>query len=41
VMTAAMSTAMTATMPAARGCIACGRECGGGERNNGNGGDEG
>ena len=32
--------AMTAAMLAARGRIACGRECGGGERNHGNGGDE-
>jgi hypothetical protein len=41
VMTAARSAAMSAAMPAARGRIARGRECGGGERNNGNGGDEG
>jgi hypothetical protein len=39
-MTATMTAAMTA-MPAARGRIACGRQCGGGERNHGNGGDEG
>jgi len=40
VMTAAMTAPMTA-MPAARGRIARGRECGRGERNHGNGGDEG
>ena len=40
VMTAAKTAAMTAAMPAARGRIACGRECGGGERNHGNGGYE-
>jgi hypothetical protein len=41
VMKAAMTAAMTAAMPAARGRVACGRQCGGGERNHGNGGDEG
>ena len=42
VMTAAMTpTVAAAAMPAARGRIAYGRECGGGERNHGNGGYEG
>jgi hypothetical protein len=42
VMVAVVMTApMTAAMPAARGRIARGRQCGGGERNHGNGGDEG
>jgi hypothetical protein len=41
VMMAVVMTAAVTAMPAARGRIACGRECGGGERNDGNGGDEG
>jgi hypothetical protein len=39
--TVPLTAAMTATMPAARGRIACGRECGDGERNHGDGGYEG
>jgi hypothetical protein len=41
VMTAAVTAPMTAAMRAARRRIADGRECGGGERNHGNGGYEG
>jgi hypothetical protein len=38
---AGVMTATMAALPAARGRIARGRECGGGERNHGNGGYEG
>jgi hypothetical protein len=41
VMTAARTATMTAAMPSARGRIARGREHGGGERNHGDGGDQG
>jgi hypothetical protein len=40
-MTAAVTVPLTAAMLAARGRIACGRECGDGERNHGDGGYEG
>jgi hypothetical protein len=41
VMTAAMTAPMTAAMTSACGHIARGRECGGGERNHGDGAYEG